>query len=261
MSKTWLVLHKEWLELSKERTLLLGTILPPLFLSLLPVLVIYGLGQFPDSETRELGAVLADPDLAGMNDNELSQTILGRQFGLFLLIAPMIVPTVIASYSIVGEKTRRTLEPLLATPIRVWDLLLGKALAALIPAMIVTLAGGLLFTIGVTLVAVSPAVVGKIITPAWVLLLTLCSPPIALLMIAMCVAISSRSSDPRTAQQFAGMAVLPLMGLFFAQLTGLLVLSPIFALGAALVLALLALGAMWLATQIFQRETILTRWS
>jgi len=47
------------------------------------------------------------------------------------------VPSLIAAYSVVGERQQGTLKPVLTTPIRREELLLGKALAALLPSIAV----------------------------------------------------------------------------------------------------------------------------
>ena len=260
MKKALIILGKEWRELRSERTLVFSTLLPPLLFAILPVLIAFAAGQTPDEDMGELGAVLADPALAGLSSLELGQAIIGRQFGLLMLLTPLIVPSVIASYSIVGEKTRRTLEPLLATPIHSWELLLGKSLTALIPTLIVTWIGAALFVGGMALVAVSSAVMRAIISPGWLTTLLLCTGPLALIMIAACVAISARVNDPRTAQQVSAIAVVPLLALFFAQLIGVIVLSAAFALAMATILTVIAVLAVWAAAGIFQREHILTRW-
>jgi ABC-type Na+ efflux pump permease subunit len=49
---------------------------------------------------------------------------------LYILAIPVLVPAVLAAYSVVGERLQGTLEPVLGTPIRREELLLGKALAA-----------------------------------------------------------------------------------------------------------------------------------
>jgi ABC-2 type transport system permease protein len=45
------------------------------------------------------------------------------------------VSSFVAAYSVVGERQQGTLEPVLTTPIRREELLLGKALAALLPSL------------------------------------------------------------------------------------------------------------------------------
>jgi ABC-2 type transport system permease protein len=254
------ILRKEWWELRVDRTLLLSMLLPPLLFPLLSIVAVFALGRIPDEETAQLGAALADPSLAGMSALELGQAIIGKQFGLLFLLLPLILPNVLASYSIVGEKTRRTLEPLLASPVRTWELLAAKAIAAVLPAVILTWLAAAMFIVGVTFSAVSPRVVGAIISPAWLLVLLLCAPLLALISVAGSVAVSARVNDPRTAQQISAIVIVPFLMIFFGQLIGILVLSPSIALAAALVLAAVAALAIWGAARIFRRETILTRW-
>ena len=51
------------------------------------------------------------------------------------------------------------------------------------------------------------------------------------------------------------------MLLIGGQATGLLVLGPLVVLLGAALLGLLAIGSIYLAVALFQRETILTKWS
>jgi ABC-2 type transport system permease protein len=254
------ILEKEWLELRHQRSLILGTIIPPLLMALLPLGIMFGLRETPDEDTASLGIVLADPMLAGMSTAELGQAVLGKQFALLILMMPVVLSGIIAAYSIVGEKNGRTLEPVLATPVRTWELLLAKCLTALLPALAATWCAALLFAVGTRAVSLSDRVVAAVLSPGWLVTILLCSPSLAMLSIAGCVAVSSRVNDPRTAQQLGALAIIPIMGLFFAQMAGAIVLSAPLAIGAALALALLAAGALWAATRLFQREAILTRW-
>jgi ABC-2 type transport system permease protein len=260
MNKIPAILQKEWLEMRLDRGLLLSTLLPPLLLTFMPIAIVYGVGQTPDEDILKMGAVISNPAFAGMSPAEIGQALMGQQVSLLFLLMPLIVPSIIASYSIVGEKTRRTLEPILATPISTWELLLGKSLAAFIPAVGLTLVCGGIFLAALQAIALSPRVASAIVTPGWLIVFLLCSPLLAIISIALMVAISSRVNDPRTAQQLAAVGIIPVMGLFFGQLTGLLILSPAVALGGAAVLAVLAALTIWLATRVFQREVILTRW-
>ena len=56
---------------------------------------------------------------------------------LYLLAIPLLVPAGVAAYAIVGERLQGALEPMLATPVRRTELLLGKALAAVAPSVVV----------------------------------------------------------------------------------------------------------------------------
>jgi ABC-2 type transport system permease protein len=91
-------------------------------------------------------------------------------------------------------------------------------------------------------------------------LVCLVGPAAALVSLQAALIISSRVNDPRTAQQFGVLIILPVTGVLIAQFTGTLWLSAstLAAIGAALLGVWLLLAAISVA--VFQRETILTRW-
>ena len=64
---------------------------------------------------------------AGVADKSVDATF------LLMLITPVLIPAVLAAYSVVGEREQGTLEPLLTTPVRREELLLGKALGVVLP--------------------------------------------------------------------------------------------------------------------------------
>jgi len=254
------ILRKEWLELRQDRLILLGTFGPALMLTLLPLFGLWAVRRAPDSAPQDNTLTDANPLLAGLGGREFGQAILGQQLSVFFFLLPLIIPSVIAAYSIVGEKAGRTLEPLLASPLRTWQLLLGKTLAALLPAVAVTWLLGGLFVIGVRALAVSPRVVAAVVSPGWLTVLILCTPLLALVTIALMVGISARVHDPRTAQQISGVLVLPVVTFVAGQVTGHLVLSPTLAVGLTVALALLAALTLMVAARLFAREAVLTRW-
>src|SRR5262249_641817 len=56
---------------------------------------------------------------------------------LYMLAIPVLVPAALAAYSVVGERLQGTLEPVLTTPVPSRELLLGKAMAAFVPSVVV----------------------------------------------------------------------------------------------------------------------------
>jgi ABC-2 family transporter protein len=57
-------------------------------------------------------------------------------YALFLpLLVPVLVPSMMSPYSVVGERERGTLEPVLTTPVSRAELLVGKAAAVFMPAV------------------------------------------------------------------------------------------------------------------------------
>jgi ABC-2 type transport system permease protein len=264
MNNIIVLLQKEWLEFRQQRALLLSIIVVPLLLTLIPLVALFAIGMDtsasrPDQFTREL--MTRNPALAGMTEAQAVQAVMGQAFSSMFLLMPMILPSIIASYSVVGEKSNRTLEPLLATPIATWELLTGKILAALLPTILLTWIASAIFLAGARAAALTPPVFAAIASPGWLTVLIICTPLLALIAIAVMVAISARVNDPRTAQQFSAWVVVPFLAVFFGQLTGVLILSPLIALVAALMLAVLAGLAIWGITALFQREAILTKWT
>lgn len=261
MRRVWVLLKKEWLELRQDRLILIGTFGPAIFLTLLPLLGMWAVRRAPDSPPNDNTTLAeANPALLGLGGREFGQALLGQQLSVLFFLLPLIIPSVIAAYSVIGEKAGRTLEPLLATPLRTWQLLLGKTFAALLPAVAVTWLLGGIFVLGIRAFAVSSRVVDAVISPGWVIILTLCTPLLALVTIALMVAISARVSDPRTAQQVSGVLILPIVSVLVGQVSGRLVLNPSAALGITAILLLIATLALWAATRLFGREVILTRW-
>jgi len=195
-----------------------------------------------------------------MSESACAQYWLVSQFLILYMMMPLMIPVTIASYSIVGEKSTRTLEPVLATPVKTWELLSGKALAAAIPAVVVTWIGFLVFAIGANLLAASPEVVARFLDPLWLIAIFVIGPQLSIAAVSVAVLISSRVSDPRVAEQLSAMVILPLLAVFFGQITGFFFLNETLILWMAAVMVLLDLGLMYFATQLFQREKILTRW-
>jgi ABC-2 type transport system permease protein len=258
VKKALIVLEKEWLELRLQRTLLLATFFLPPLITAFAMIGFFLVGKFTASNIGSAAPLPAE--FASLGRFELGQAIIGRQFSTLFLLVPIFIPSVLASYAIVGEKRERTLEPVLATPIRTWELLLGKILGALVPALAITIVSAGVFVGGILSFAVSDRVRGIVVTPGWIAAVLVDMPLLALIAVALIVVLSSRVNDPRTAQQISAVLVVPVVGLLFGQLAGVIVLSPALALGIAVVLAIVAAGALWVATRLFQREVILTRW-
>jgi ABC-2 type transport system permease protein len=258
VKKALIVLEKEWLELRLQRALLLATLVLPPLITAFAVAGFFAVGKI--SGGVSVPGTPLPPEFASLSPLEIGQAIVGRQFSILFLILPIFIPSVLASYAIVGEKRERTLEPVLATPIRTWELLLGKILAALIPAVAITIASASVFVAGVVAFAVTDRVRDVVVTPGWILAVLVDTPLLALIGVALIVVLSSRVNDPRAAQQISAVLVVPVLGLLFGQLAGVIVLGPALALGIGVILAIIAAGALWVATRLFQREVILTRW-
>ena len=180
---------------------------------------------------------------------------------MIFIIVPATLPTIIATYSIVGEKNNRSLEPLLATPTTDGELLAGKIFSAFIPSMGSTL---LAFTLGVVLldVVLIPKV-GYPLLPnlTWILSILLLAPTACLMSVLACVLVSSKVSDVRAAQQLGGFIVMPVVVLMLGVLSGFIFLSPLMIFIFAGLYGCIDLGLVLFCKSNFQRETILTKWT
>ena len=127
---------------------------------------------------------------------------------VYMLAIPALVPATLAAYAIVGERQQGTLEPVLSTPIRREELLLGKALAVLIPSVAIAYGVFAVFIALVMLFAHSD-VTSALIRGPDVLAQVIFTPLLATWSIWIGIAISTRASETRVAQQLAVLASLP----------------------------------------------------
>jgi ABC-2 type transport system permease protein len=180
-------------------------------------------------------------------------------FAFWFVIGAASLPTSIASYSIIGEKVSKSLEPLLSTPTTDGEILLGKALAALLPTILAMWAGAVIFQVAIDLETVGRF--GYLYYPNWPMAVELfvTMPLVALLAIEASVVISSRVADVRSAQQYAGVIFVPMIFVYVAAevVLTLNVLNLLY-LSAGFGLATLVL--FWVSLKAFRREEILTRW-
>ncbi len=260
MNKIATIIDKEWAEVFKNRIVLFTVLLLPLLFSIMPLVIMYSIGASGDTGTKGMppGFERICGELTG---TACVQVALVTQFMMLFMLIPIAIPSAISAYSIVGEKTTRCLEPLLATPISTLELIMGKCLAAVIPAMAGTWAGFVLFLIGARLLVSTPGVFERLLDPMWLVAVIVLGPLIAVASVSISIMISSRVSDPRTAEQLSMVLIAPLLMVFFGQIAGLVIVDVGFVLVAAVVLALADAGLLYVAVGLFQRETILTRWS
>jgi ABC-2 type transport system permease protein len=262
MNKLWIIARKEWAEVFKNRFVLFTVAFLPLIFTALPLIILATMGESGDLE----GLTSADMPVRfaelceGMTASECGQYFIVSQFMLLFMMMPLAIPVTIASYSIVGEKTTRTLEPLLATPISTLSLLGGKALAAILPAILVTWLGFGVFVAGVVVITGGGGLLVGVLNALWLIAIFVVGPLLALAAVSVAVMVSSRANDPRVAEQLSMLVILPLLGLFFGQVTGLILVNQRVIIWMAIGMAVLDTGLLYLATQIFQREAILTRW-
>lgn len=261
MKKILTILKKEWAEVFKNRMVVFSVAFLPLMMTAIPLGILYTMrGDAIASATTEMPAqmtALCPPELSS---GECFQVYMVSQFMMMFMILPLAIPSTIAAYSVIGEKANRTLEPLLATPISTLELLAGKSLAALLPAVLATYVAFALYAIGAALMIPSRLLLSAVLDVRWLIAIGLVGPLLALASVSFTVMLSSRVTDVRVAEQLTALLIVPVLAVFFGQMAGAFVLNRDLILGGAAFLLLVDAILIFLATQIFQRETILTRW-
>jgi len=192
-----------------------------------------------------------------VTSGKAAQALAHEDLLLYLLAVPALVPATLASYSVVGERQQGTLEPVLTSPIRREEFLLAKALAAFVPAVLISYAVYALFVVVVELFA-QPGIPAALIRGPELIAQVVFTPLLASLSIWIGIGVSTRTNDVRTAQQLATLASLPAIAV-----TSLIAYKVIpattqvaFVFGAALVV-LDRLG--WrLTSAAFDRERLIT---
>lgn len=260
-SRSAIVVAKELRDLLRNPGLLATMLVPALILTALAVLALYaaGLAAAGSQGAPPKGLVLP-PLLGGASRAEAAQFVAISPFFLIWLVFPVSVPSALAAYSIVGEKEEGTLEPLLATPIGTGELLLGKAIAAGVPGLVLTWISWLVTLLAGIGLGAGRVMQATLLSPAWLLGMVGLAPALTFLTVMVLVIVSSRVNDVRSATQIGGILVLPIIVMFVSQISRGLLLSVPMVLWTTGGVFLAGLVAMAMAVRLFQRETILVRW-
>lgn len=261
MDKIKTIIDKEWAEVFKNRLVLFSVAFLPLLLTALPLITLFATQSVsPEEVAASSGSDEFFGDLCiGLNEADCTQLYLLNIFTLLFMILPVMIPVTIAAYSIVGEKSTRSLEPLLATPITTAELIIGKAAAAVLPAVVVTWLSFGIYLFAARLMT-NAVIFSRMVQAEWLLAVFLVGPLLAILAVCAAMMISSRVTDPRTAEQLSGAVVLPIILLIMGQSFGVFLLSSELVIVTAVVLIFLDALLIYLTINLFQRETILTRW-
>jgi ABC-2 type transport system permease protein len=258
-SVVWTILRREWMETLRNRLLLSTILVPPVLLTVAPIILAGAVGEraLPADLARQI--LTQKPEWASFSPSELAGAFAVQQFLVFFLLMPAYIPLSIATFSIIGEKQARSLEPVLAAPIRTVELLAGKAIAALVPGV---LAGWATYVVFVALASVvyGPHLFGVVTDPSWLAGVFLLGPAVGLASVVSGVIVSSRVNDPRVAQQIGGVIIVPIVGLVLAQASGTILVGAAGYAVMTVVVMVVALAGLRIGVRLFDREAILTRW-
>jgi ABC-2 type transport system permease protein len=240
LSKAWTVAAKDFKTFTKRKNILYSSIYFEIIVSIgLPLIIRY---------------------IAGKPNAVAVLSYIMNAFSFLFVIGAALLPVGIASYSLIGEKVQKSLEPLLATPTTDEEILAGKSIAALLPALGTNLVGALIFTTLVDLFTYNT--LKSLYYPNWniVIIVFLLGPLASLLSVGFNVLISSRSNDVRSAQQLGALIMLPMAAVYVLGETKVLDLTTSNMLIIAACMAAVDVIMFFLVKATFQREEILTKW-
>ena len=176
---------------------------------------------------------------------------------IYLLVIPVTVPAVLSAYSVVGEREQGTLEPVLTTPIRREEFLIGKALAAFLPAIVIAYTIFGLFLAAAALFA-RPVIASAIYSGTHVLVQLIFTPLLAGWAVWVGIAVSTRSTDVRIAQQLGTLGSLPPLALLALMSLNVITVSTALAISLAAALLAVDLLAWRVVATMFDRERLVT---
>ncbi|MDA4134881.1 MAG: ABC transporter permease subunit, partial [Thaumarchaeota archaeon] len=128
LSKSWIIAAKDFKTLRKKKNIIYTLFVVPFLVAILIPTVLTISGQKNGNRVTPAELVVLLP-----------------AFLFFYVILAAYLATPIASYTIVGEKVEKSLEPLLATPTTDSEILFGKGIAAFFPPLAPLLGGSALF--------------------------------------------------------------------------------------------------------------------
>lgn len=175
---------------------------------------------------------------------------------MFFLMIPLMVSSIAASCSFVGEKERGTIQTLLLTPMSLKSVFKAKVLGCIILSAISTAISFVIFTIVIS--------VGDILLKMpfflnwnWLVLVLLLAPAVTVFGVIFMVLVSGRSKSYMESVQTSGYIVLPIVLLFVGQFTGLFQLNAIIFLVIAAGVILVDFILWLLAARSFTPEKLL----
>ena len=265
MNKIKTIIWKEWADVFKNRLVIFTVIFLPLLMTAIPLGIMYSTRGTTTASSTAINSQLPSEMTqsmcpSGLSGSDCFQVFMVSEFMMLFMLVPVAIPVTIAAYSIVGEKTTHSLEPLLATPITTVELLVGKCLAAVIPAILATYGAFGIFAAGSWIIVANKMLLTALLDTRWLIAIFIVGPLLAVLAVAFSLMVSSRVNDPRVAEQISMIIILPVLGGFFGQVAGLFVLNKEIISIVAIVMLALDVLMVYLATRVFQREQILTRW-
>ncbi len=260
---------KDIRDYTKSKYVLISIIVLPLFFSLLmafsgvyPLLFIEESEDIDDLNSQFIDNAFGSivPRWHQYSDKQKILVFTSYMMLVFLVLIPMIVPSVIASETLVGEKERKTMESLLASPLTEKEIVTGKILSSFIPAVLCNIValGSYIIIIDLMLYF---ELGNHLLFPDLlsIYMLFILGPLTAIIVVELMIILSTKVNTVRDSYQFGSLISLPLMVLIFSQLFMYMLSSWMAIIVGTVILLITALVFFKLAENVFDREKALTK--
>lgn len=223
---------------ANKRVLTAMLVVPIMLTIVLPSVFVLGAILSPESISDF--QVLLDmlPATAeGSEQQRILGLLLNKIMPIFFLMIPIMISSVMAASSFVGEKEKRTLETLLYSPLSLKQLFQSKILAGFVVGMAASYLAFLAMIL--TVEAEMLILTGGMILPdaSWLVVMLLIAPALSLAAIAITVRGSARAQSMEESQQRAVLLLFPLLALIIGQFGGMLLINVWLLLGLGAILA------------------------
>ncbi len=182
-------------------------------------------------------------------------------FGFLFMIIGALIPLYISSYSIVGEKIEKSMEPLLSTPTTDGEILMGKYIGTFIPAILSIYLGAAIYIILIDVFTGSDFGFYFLPDYAFLIILLVGVPITTTYAITLSVFVSSRVNSVMAAYQGGGVTLIPFLIIYVMGEIGIIKLEDtgnvLIISGALLVIAVVMY---FISRATFNRDKILTEW-
>ena len=266
--RIWPLVIKDFKEFTKSKYVLTSIILLPIVLGVLvPFQVLLYAGSFRTGENfssnfgQFMDRIFSNviKDWAIFSDQAKALISLSYIMLIIVSMMPIIITSVISAETIAGEKERKTIEALLASPLRESEIVSAKIISSFIPSMAATFLSIVSFTI-VMDIFLYPHV-GRIFFPEIfsLIVLLVISPLMTILAVELLIMISTRVTTVRDANQLGGLLLIPLIFVIFGALSLYLFNSTLSIVITLVILIIVDLIFYKISISIFKREKALTK--
>ena len=240
--KSWAIARKD-LKIIKKRKILLAMLIG------FPLIIGVGLPSITE-------VLIARKGFIASTDSDLISA-----FGFFFIILSAFIPLYISSYGIIGEKMEKSIEPLLSTPTKDGEILMGKYLGAWIPSLAAVYVGAAIFMILIDLLTYKDFRYYFFPNNSFTILLLVAVPAASTYAITLSVFVSSKVNNVISAYQGGGVTLIPFIILYVMGEIGIVKLYETNnVLYISLALAIIAVIMFFISRETFGREKILTEW-